>query len=40
MSKPRIQEEAWAGEVYGGNEGRSFKKFGCEEEESAKEQRV
>lgn len=30
MSKPRIWEEAWAGEVYSGNKGRSFKKFGYE----------
>ena len=31
MSKPRIREEAWAREVYSGNEGQSFKKFGHEE---------
>lgn len=31
MSKPRIREEAWAREVYSGNEGQSFKKFGYEE---------
>lgn len=31
MSKPRIREEAWAKEVYSGNEGQSFKKFGYEE---------